>query len=166
MIKTLIVGTDGSDHAQHAVAFAAQLARQLNAKVVLVHVAGPFPPLMASAGGYMTYTPQGVIDETRAALETRVREEFGAPLAEARVPWQSRVVTGSAPTALSEVATEVGAQLLIVGTRGLHGLGEFFLGSTSHALTHHSSLPVIVVPLPPSEVKQAPRTAALAPAVV
>ena len=107
MIRTIVVGTDGSAHGQHAVTWTADLASQLGAKVVLVHVAPPVQPPIAAAGGYVMYVPQDVIDETRAALKEQVRGEFGAPLT----------------------------------------AGELFLGSTSHALTRHRGVPVIVVPL-------------------
>ena len=146
MIKRIVVGTDGSEQAQHAVAFAGELAGQLDAEVVLVHVAGQFPPAVASAGGYMMYVPQDVIDESREALEERVRTEFTKPLVAAGVRWTALVRDGWAPTVLSDMAIEVDAGLIVVGSRGLHALGEFFLGSTSHALTHHAPVPLIVVP--------------------
>ena len=146
MIKRIVVGTDGSEQAQHAVAFAAELAGQLDAEVVLVHVAGQFPPAVASAGGYMMYIPQDVIDETREGLEDRVHHEFTRPLVAAGVRWAALVRDGWAPTVLADVAVEMDAGLIVVGSRGLHALGEFFLGSTSHALTHHAPVPLIVVP--------------------
>ena len=154
MINTIVVGTDGSEQAAHAVAFAGELARQLHAEVVLVHVVGQFPPALASAGGYMMYMPQDVVDESREALEQRVGTEFTKPLEDACVPWRFEVREGWAPRELAAAAEEVGAQLIVVGTRGLHALGELFLGSTSHALTHHTTVPLIVVP---AEVKHAAR---------
>ena len=160
MFKTIVVGTDGSEHGQHAVAFTADLAAQLEAQVVLVHAEQPFPPTFASAGGYIPYVPQSVIDETHAMTRRRVKTEFTAPLRSARVRYQTRVMEGPPAKAVAEVAAEVKADLIVVGTRGLHALGEFFLGSTSHTLTQHAPVPVVVVP-PPSTIKtrapEAPR---------
>lgn len=147
MIKRILVGTDGSDHAQRAVAFAAELALQLRAEVILVHVAGSFPPAVA-AGGYMTYIPQDIIDETREELERRVQRDFVTPLKRLGVRYRAVVRDGWAPTVLGDVALEESADLVVVGNRGLHALGEFFLGSTSHALTHHAPVPLVVVPNP------------------
>jgi nucleotide-binding universal stress UspA family protein len=146
MINKIVVGSDGSEQAQHAVAFAGELARQLHAEVVLVHVVGQFPPAIASAGGYMMYVPQDVVDESREALEQRVSTEFCRPLQDAQVPYRFEVREGWAPREIAAVASEAGAQVIVVGTRGLHALGELFLGSTSHALTHHTTVPLIVVP--------------------
>jgi nucleotide-binding universal stress UspA family protein len=165
MIKTIVVGTDGSAHGQHAVSFTADLARQLDAEVILVHVANPFPAPLATAAGFIPYVPQSVIDETRIATKKRVRLEFSMPLQLAGVKYQTRVMEGLPPAALAKAATELDAQLIVVGTRALHAVGEFFLGSTSHALTQHAPVPVLVVPLTPM-VKPNPQPADRVPASV
>jgi nucleotide-binding universal stress UspA family protein len=165
MIKTIVVGTDGSAHGQHAVSFTADLARQLDAEVILVHVANPFPAPLATAAGFIPYVPQSVLDETRTATEKRVRVEFSMPLQLAGVKYQTRVIEGLAPAVLAKAATELDAQLIVVGTRALHAVGEFFLGSTSHALTHHAPVPVLVVPLTPA-MDPTPQPADRVPAAV
>jgi nucleotide-binding universal stress UspA family protein len=76
MINTIVVGTDGSSHGQNAVTWTAELARQLGARVVLVHVAPP----MVGTGGYVMYVPQDVVDQTSADLQERVITEFCEPL--------------------------------------------------------------------------------------
>jgi nucleotide-binding universal stress UspA family protein len=93
------------------------------------------------------YIPQDVIDQTSADLQERVITEFCEPLRAAGVAWESRVQGGSAPIVLADVATEVGAQLIVVGTRGQHAFGELLHGSTSHGLTLQTELPVVVDPL-------------------
>ena len=147
MFKTIVVGTDGSAHGQHAVAVAAELARSLNARVVLVHAVEQVPLVLATAGGYVPFVPQSVIDENRAYAREQANGEFAAPLREAGVQYETRVAEGAPPIIIGQVAEEVGADLIVVGSRALHALGEFFLGSTSHALTHHTPVPVVVVPL-------------------
>ncbi len=157
MITTILVGTDGSTHGQHAVAFAAQLALQLDADVVLAHATAPFPAVIAAMGGSVTYVTQDVIDESRAATQRWVRTQLSAPLTFAGVRWQARVCEGSAATELIRLAAEVGAQLIVVGTRALPSLGEVLLGSTGHVLTHHAPVPVIVVPHGASDASEVAR---------
>ena len=156
MINTIVVGTDGSSHGQNAVTWTAELARQLGARVVLVHVAAPLAPPIAGAGGYVMYVPQDVVDQTSADLRERVISEFCAPLRAAGVAWQWRVQEGSAPIVLADAAKEVGAQLIVVGTRGEHALGELLHGSTSHRLTLNTELPVVVVPLGAHVTRRSP----------
>src|ERR1035437_6314576 len=147
MIRTIVVGTDGSTHGQHAVTWTADLASQLGAKVVLVHVAPPAEPPIAAAGGYVMYVPQDIIDETRAALEEQGRDEFGAPLTAAGVAWEGRLLEGSPPAVLRDVAAAAGGPVMVVGTRARHTVGARFLGSTRHALPRQRGVPIIVVPL-------------------
>ena len=156
MINTIVVGTDGSSHGQNAVTWTAELARQLGARVVLVHVAAPLAPPIVGAGGYVMYIPQDVVDQTSADVRERVFSEFCAPLRAAGVAWQWRVQEGSAPLVLADVAKEVGAQLIVVGTRGEHALGELLHGSTSHGLTLNTELPVAVVPLGAHVTRRSP----------
>lgn len=146
MVTRIVVGSDGSEQGQQAVAFAADFALQLHAEVVLVHAVGMFPPPIASAAGGMMYVPQGVIDASRDELERRVHAEYAKPLIDAAVPWSAEIREGWAPRVLADVAREVDARFIVVGNRGLHALGELFLGSTSHALTHQTTVPLVVVP--------------------
>lgn len=156
MINTIVVGTDGSSHGQNAVTWTAELAWQLGARVVLVHVAPPLAPPIVGAGGYVMYVRQDVVDQNSVDLQERVVTEFCEPLKAAGVAWQARVQQGSAPVVLADVAAEVGAELIVVGTRGEHAFGELLHGSTSHALTLNTELPVIVVPLGAHVTRRAP----------
>ena len=79
MVTRIVVGSDGSEHARQAVAFAADLALQLHAEVVLVHAVGMFPPAIAATAAGMMCVPPGIIDESRDALERRVLTEYAAP---------------------------------------------------------------------------------------
>jgi nucleotide-binding universal stress UspA family protein len=164
-INTIVVGTDGSEHGRRAVEFAAGLAKQLDAEVTLVHVVELFPTAIVTAGGYMPYVPQSALDERLAAVDRAVKGDYCAPLRAAGVTYQTRILEGAASTVLAEVAAEVDAQLIVVGTRALHAFGEFFLGSTSHALTQHSPVPIIVVPLGRAAAKPHEEPAERTPAI-
>ncbi len=50
--------------------------------------------------------------------------------------------------AILAVATEVDADLIVLGTRGLSGVKSLMLGSVSHAVLHHADRAVLVVPSP------------------
>ena len=166
MIKTIVVGSDGSEHGRHAVEWAAQTARQLGAEVILVHAAATFPPLLAYGGGLVQYPSQEVVDEQRVALEKKVATELAAPLIAAGIKWQARVLEGEPVRVLQETAQEHGAQLIVVGTRALNGVEELFVGSTSHSLTRHSRIPVAVVPLSVVHMKRNARATGKLPVAV
>ena len=82
----------------------------------------------------------------RAARQTAAQ---GAERASAAgLDAQPRVATrnGDMVVAILTTATELDAELIVLGTRGLGGLKSLVMGSVSRALLHHSDKPVLVVP--------------------
>ena len=145
MIRRSVVGSDGSPHAQRAVAFAAELAHQLRAEVLLVHAAGKVAPARASASTYlMDVAKNGIHPEE--SLERVVRTEWAQPLIAARVPWGVEVRYGWGADVLMRVADEIGAQVIVIGAGSRLPSTNGSAGSVRHALTLQSSVPLIVVP--------------------
>jgi nucleotide-binding universal stress UspA family protein len=56
------------------------------------------------------------------------------------------MMTGSVGNRLAEMGRQVGADLIVVGTRGHSGVSGALLGSASHKLLSHAHVPVMVVP--------------------
>lgn len=143
-VDTILVPTDFSADAQEAVSTAADLAKLLGAKVVVVHAYHVDIPMMASPIG-ATYTlPQGFYDELRAqATEQvqRIAKELTAKGVEA---------TGVAlaePTSLAIVAEaeSLPADLIVMGTRGVTGLKHVVLGSVAERVVRTAPCPVLTV---------------------
>lgn len=130
MIRTIVVGTDGSDSAQRAVAYAASLAYDLGARVHLVHAVDHL-----------------VSGADRDATEARLLAQWAAPLAAAQVVWCTELYEGSPSMALAGVARETRAELIVVGNRGEHPQSDLFLGTTAHGLAHHTPVALCVVPV-------------------
>ena len=130
MIHTIVAGTDGSDAAQRAVAFAASLASDLDAIVHLVHA-----------------IDHAVSSADRDATEARLLAQWAAPLEAAQCIWCTELHNGTPATVLADVARETRAQLLVVGNRGEHPEGNIFLGTTAHGLAHRTPVALLVVPV-------------------
>jgi nucleotide-binding universal stress UspA family protein len=126
----VLVGVDSSAESLVALDLAMQLAGPLGARVVAVHAVG-----LLEEGGYR---PPPDLD----AIVQTAREATGSP-ATLEI---DRVAEDGVPTdVLLRVAEREGADLIVVGSRGLGGaLHE--LGSTSGALVTTSTVPVLVVP--------------------
>ena len=136
-IRTIVVGVDGSEGSDRAVAWAAGLASQVGARVVAVHT---FEPL--------AHLTDGPVDFAR--IEAEVREtldhEWVAPLVSARVEYEALVRHGVPAEVLVDTAEQTDADLLVIGARGLGTLAGLALGSTSTKVVHVSDRPVVVVP--------------------
>ena len=60
--------------------------------------------------------------------------------------YRADVVDGYPPKVIIDVATNEDADLVVTGRRGLGGLKELLLGSTSNNLVHHLNRPLVIVP--------------------
>jgi nucleotide-binding universal stress UspA family protein len=141
--ERIVLGLDGSPGAEAAAQWCAAHAGRLGADIVAVHaippvVVGslPVPGIELSTGA-----------TARAALRDTL-EQWCAPLHDAGVPFDTRVVDGDPAPAIMELADEVDAVMVVVGRRGRGGFAELLLGSVPHRLTHHCERPVLVVPAP------------------
>ena len=137
MFGTIVVGVDGSGHADHAVQTVAELAAQTRDKVVVFH-------------GVVVHQAKGspFTTETRDEAQHLV-DRYVARLAEAGVSATGdihRELEIGIGGALIDVAESHRAGLIVVGTRGRSDLVSMLLGSVAHEAVHKSSLPVLVVP--------------------
>lgn len=137
----VVCGVDDSSAARQAARVARRLAEGLGVEVVLVHAVPTItPPGMSSA-------PRGSAELTD--FERRVAEDFLAKLAFEEGfggRGERRVVFGSQAEAIGDVADELNAALVVVGTRRRGALRAALAGSVSLDLKGESSRPVLLVP--------------------
>jgi nucleotide-binding universal stress UspA family protein len=141
MSDAIVVGTDGSDTAKQAVDEAVRLAKALGAEIHLVSA------FHALRGARVTGAPEGaakvwaplpdsVVDSTLEQAETHVRL--------AGVPVVKHAVERDPAVALLEVADEVDAYMIVVGSRGMHG-AKRVLGSVPNTVSHRATCNVLIV---------------------
>jgi nucleotide-binding universal stress UspA family protein len=132
-LRTIAVGFDGSPDAQAALGWALRVAKPLGAAVVVVHAVGLLEHL----------NDPEVIRAHEESAWTLVGE---AGLDRDRVRWH--LEDGDPCSVLLRAATPpVSADLLVVGSRGQGAHGALPLGSTSHSVAEHSSVPLVIVPI-------------------
>ena len=137
MFGTIVVGVDGSGHADHAVQTVAKIAAETRDKVVVFH-------------GVVVHQAKGspFTTETRNEAQHLV-DRYVAQLAEAGVSATGdihRELEIGIGGALIDVAQSHQAGLIVVGTRGRSDIVSMLLGSVAHEAVHKSPLPVLVVP--------------------
>ncbi|GLW07006.1 universal stress protein [Microtetraspora sp. NBRC 13810] len=134
----IVVGIDGSEHSRAALAYAFGEAALRGARVHAVHTW--FVPYMGvAATAYATVTDD-IID-----AEQRVTREALAPWRERfpGVPVRETVECGHPVAVICDASA--GADLAVVGSRGLGRLESAVVGSVSHGVMHHARCPVAVV---------------------
>ncbi len=173
MFQTILVATDGSDHAKRAVGLAADLAKKYKAKLIAVHVMGndPLPDgdrhlveveFADEISKFPTTVPydmiKGVGVQTVVSLHREkdevLRRLIGKHLLQivAKEVGESGVndVTtvlkmGDPASQILEVADKNSVDLIVLGSRGLGGLGDLFLGGVSNKVSHGTNSNVLIV---------------------
>ena len=141
MFRTIVVGTDGSTTAAEAVRQAAQLARLSGATV---HIVSAYRPLEAYATAPEALPPSvhELIDP--AGIARQVLEEAAAKARAEGVEVETHGCPGDAAQALIETAEKTGADLIIVGNKGMHSKARFLLGSVPNKVSHHAPCAVLI----------------------
>jgi len=138
-IETILCAFDFSDTARVALAQARWFAREHGARLILAHIVepiplGPYPILMA---------PGNDLAIRDIALE-RIKD-LAASLASDELDLGIRVEMGEPGPQLIEVAADVDADLIVLGTQGLSGLKHLLIGSTAEYVVRRSACPVLTV---------------------
>jgi nucleotide-binding universal stress UspA family protein len=145
MFETIVVGTDGSETAGRAVAQAVQLAGAVGARLLIVSAFEPVAPArlreearQVPADLQWMVNPREDVDATLRAAAQQA-EDGGME----RVETFAR--EGDPADAILDVAEEQGADLIVVGNKGMTGAKRFLLGSVPNKISHHSPCSVLII---------------------
>jgi nucleotide-binding universal stress UspA family protein len=149
-VAPILLCYDDSDSARHAIDAAAALLP--NRRAVVLDV-GPPLTTAESLAVLSPVTPGAAFEELNED-DARQRARAGAEYA-LRAGFEAKARAGlAAPTweGIVDVADDIDAAVIVVGSRGLKGAREVFEGSVSHDVAEHAGRPVLIVP-PPHERK-------------
>jgi nucleotide-binding universal stress UspA family protein len=139
--RKIVVGVDGSEHSDRALAWAIDEAKLRNARIQVV-TAWHVPALVYGGPGF---APQ--IDTSLEETFKEVAEESSSAAAEmvrdAGLEVDVAIEHGQAAETLIEAAEE--SELLVVGSRGHGGFTGLMLGSVSAQCAHHARCPLVIV---------------------
>jgi nucleotide-binding universal stress UspA family protein len=139
MFSTVAVGTDGSQTASVAVGIAVDLARRFGARLVLLSA------FQDSRRVARWGTDSFVAVEWATRTSAQVREILSRTEADLRsqgVDCTTRIDEGDPADVLVQLATECGADLLVIGNKGMR---RRMLGSVPNTVTHKAPCSVLVV---------------------
>jgi len=144
VFSSIVVGTDGSQTARRAVAQAVDLAKGLGASLEIVCAYEPVSPgRLREERGTAPADMQWMVN-AREDVEATLRE--AAEQAELEgVETVTHARQGDPADAILDVAEERGADLVVVGNRGMTGAKRFLLGSVPNKVSHHAPCSVLII---------------------
>ena len=133
--KTILFPTDFSTASDAALVHAESLARQMNARLLIVHVEEP--PL-AYGGGELYYG----LPEPSSERILKMLEDVKP--SDPSVPYTHRLTMGDPAGEVVRIAEDEGAEMIIIGTHGRTGMTRLLMGSVAEAIVRRAPCPVLV----------------------
>ena len=137
----ILLATDGSEQANLAAMTAIDLAQSTGSRLHVVAVGRTFPP----SAIYRVYAEEAGEDlrrEAQEVLDEQVRKiaEAGGEVAIAHLKMDER-----RDEAIVHLAEDIGAGLIVIGSRGFGGMKRAVLGNVADSVVRHAHCPVLVV---------------------
>ena len=170
MLATIIAPVDGTEQSDRALQSAAEFARKYNARLILVHVllrgtSAPSIRELAETKGFLDQmeneiaeveiVPVATVAGMAAPVEVvpdETLERFGQLLLDQAKTGvedidrlETRVLDGDPAQAILQCAEDEGADMIVIGSRGIGDLKSLLLGSVSHKLVENATCPCLVV---------------------
>jgi nucleotide-binding universal stress UspA family protein len=149
----LLVGVDFSELSSRALHEAfAQASQRANAEVHLLSV---LPMVDDALSAYGTFDEQPMLAEALQTLQTHAEQEldkYGLAHAGASLKFRvvSHAIVDTPAHAIVQLASHLGADLIVVGTHNRKGLERLLLGSVTEGTVRNAQCPVLVIPAPPA----------------
>ena len=165
MFGKILVAVDKSQSGQQVLQTAIELAKTLNAQIMLIHAVSPvdssYPsPIFTVRGAYPMFRPDELDvqlkqwQEVQAESLTLLRSYRATALA-AGIPTESVQVRGEAGHSICSMARTWNSSLIVIGRRGQSGLNELLTGSVSNYVQHHAPCSVLTVQGHPTDWNEA-----------
>jgi nucleotide-binding universal stress UspA family protein len=143
-LTTILHPTDFSENSEFAFRVACALARDYNARLVLLHVVPP--PMVIYAGGPVPAETWPSVEEVQEKLRQLESQAH-------RVRVESQVLEGDPVDMILRAAEETHSDVIVMGTHGRTGLSRLLLGSVAEAVIRKAPCPVLSVKPSPTRQK-------------
>jgi nucleotide-binding universal stress UspA family protein len=144
-MKRILVAIDGSKASKQVVEYAIGLAKSMSVGISLFYAV----PELGVPSDYKQYAKIEMVDSAAYYDEVgkRIVDDFGGEVRASGVDCDASYEVGPAFEKILKAVEDSKADMVVMGLRGLHGLGRVrALGSTARRVMENSRVPVVVVP--------------------
>jgi universal stress protein A len=143
VIRNILVPVDFSDCSVAGLKYAVRFAKEVGARIIVLHVADLGPVMMTTGGG--DYDSPTYIEAARRRCGDQM-QAFLARVSFDGVPVHTSAVAGFCPTSIYQTAAREDADLIIMSTHGRTGLRHVLIGSAAERTVRYAKCSVLVVP--------------------
>jgi nucleotide-binding universal stress UspA family protein len=143
LIRSILVPVDFSDCSVTGLQYALRFAKEVGARIIVLHVTDLGPVMMTTAGGDYDSPPYLKAARRRCGKQMQnflKRVDFDG------IRVNTSAVAGYCPAAFYEAAAKQSADLIIISTHGRTGLRHALIGSVAEGTVRYASCPVLAVP--------------------
>lgn len=142
MLQKILVPVDGSPSAWKALDYACEMAKKFNGELVIAHIVQMPPTISLISVPFDTAMSAGdAFDE----FAEKLTKDIDSKLINKNVPYSIKMEVGHPSQKILEVSETEDCDTIVLGSRGLSGVKEFFLGSVSAKVSEYAKVPVMIV---------------------
>lgn len=140
-MKRILVPTDFSEHAEHALKIAAQIAKKNDSEIIILHML-EFPHQTNDAifGGVSIPETMLFMQKANETLDAVSQSDFLDGIQVTEVVKMDKPIHG-----ITQVSQDYNIDLIIMGSHGSSGLEELLIGSNTEKVVRNSEIPVLVI---------------------
>lgn len=142
-VKKILCPIDFSEHSMEALENAVELAQNLDAKLVLVHVISPIPvvPTPSHPSEFNITSYREMLEESSTkTMDTIINDNIPGDL-----ECQKVIRSGDPAQEIDQVAKDENVDLLVISTHGRSGLKHLLFGSVAEKIIRHTPCPVLTI---------------------
>ncbi|CAA0262713.1 Universal stress protein, UspA family [Tenacibaculum maritimum] len=139
-MKKIIVPVDFSKHSEYALKAAALLAKKNNSEVYVLHMLDLHEVSMNDSGRFQQEKAAFFLKLAEKKFKDFLKKDFLKEIHITPIIKHFKVFSE-----INEIADKEGADLIIMGSHGVSGMKEFFIGSNTEKVVRHAKIPVLIV---------------------
>ena len=145
MFKHILVPTDGSELSQNTILRAVAFAKETGARITAFYAKPGYPVIYYGEGALIDTTSPEQFAELAEQQAAKILTYAENLCRQEGVPFTGMTLTCDVPyEGIIQAATDAGCDLIFMASHGRRGISDILLGSETHKVLTHSTIPVLV----------------------
>jgi len=139
-LKKILWATDFSEESEEALLHALAFKKAFKAEMVALHVSPDFSPTLYDTASLIS----GELAKRVAAFKKQAKQKFSRLKKSNGISFKTIIKEGNASKMIIQTAEEEGADLIVIGRKGLSAMEKIFIGSVANQVLRNSHVPVLL----------------------